>query len=117
MRPPMPGRPRGRRGGRTRGSKGMARDGGRSPLPLQAPQAGAVLEVGKATLLDAAAEGVEGAQGDVFLVGDALRGAAQGRARPLDEQPEVTLPQRLGGGAIAGTQEVVAGVFLDELLI
>jgi hypothetical protein len=67
----------------------------------QGPQAVAVLQVGELALFGPAAEGVEGAEGRVLLVGDAARGSVQLRPRQGDQARVVALPQQSHGFVVA----------------
>src|SRR6516165_9606004 len=70
----------------------------------QPPQAVAVGQGGEAAGLGGAAEAVEGAEGDVLFVGGAAGLALELPAGQVDQPYEIALPQRLGGGGIAGLQ-------------
>ncbi len=71
----------------------------------EAPEVVAVGQVGEAALLDVAAEAVEGAEGDVLLVGGTAGGATQFEARQGHEAAKETVPELLGGGGLAGLEE------------
>ena len=70
------------------------------------PQVQAVVQLGEAVLLGPTAEAVEGAQGDVFLVGGAAGRGAELLAGQTDQAAEVALPQLLGRVRVAGLEPV-----------
>src|SRR5262245_41277652 len=73
------------------------------------PQVVAVAELGEAALFGPAAEAVKRAKGHVLLIGHASRGTPQLLAGQGDQALKVSLPERLGGGAVAGTELVDPG--------
>ena len=72
----------------------------------QPPQVVAVGELGKPALLGAAAKAVEGTEGDVFLVGEALRRAVELLPGQVDELREIALPEPLRGVIVAAFEPV-----------
>src|SRR5262249_17023713 len=75
----------------------------------QAPEVVAVGKLREAALFGATAKAVEGAEGDVFLVGHATRGAADFPPRQCDHAFVKLLPQWLRGVAVAGAKVVKPG--------
>ena len=70
------------------------------------PQVQSVVQSGKAVLLGPPAEAVEGAEGDVFLVGGAAGRSAELLFGQTNQATEVTLPQLLGRVRVAGLEPV-----------
>src|SRR5206468_8828108 len=70
------------------------------------PQVQAVVQLGEAVPLGPPAEAVEGAEGDVFLVGGAAGRGAELLAGQTDQAAEVALPQLLGRVRVAGLEPV-----------
>jgi hypothetical protein len=68
----------------------------------EGPQPVAVFQLWKASLLDATAEAVEGAEGHVLFVGEAPQCASQTLACQSYQPRVVALQQRLGRLVVAG---------------
>jgi hypothetical protein len=65
------------------------------------PKVVAIVELRESAALDAAKEAVEGAEGDILLIGGAPWHRPQFAARQADEAMEVAFPQFLGGLSIS----------------